>query len=160
MGRKMLMSWMAVASTALLLPTPAVATAPENDCFDVLVMATVVRQTPTVIPECADCIVMRWVMRWPWVIELQVERTIKGKRPPAPLTALTVQHTWVRPHARRWWLRRNNLGVFNVLTPDAGTRLPRCSEASPPARPYIRPAKGQTLADLVREGEERYGRGP
>lgn len=131
----------------------------EPECFDALVSASIERQTPTVVPDCGDdCI----IMRWPWVIELDVERVIKGKVPSGTLTALTVQHTYYRTDlgATRWWLRRNSLGAFNVLHHDEKARLDRCPAEMPPAKPYIQPEDGRMLRDLVREGEGYYGKQP
>lgn len=140
--------------------TPASAdTAAEPDCFDALIYASIVHQTPTVMPDCGDdCI----IMSWPWVLELDVERVSKGNIALGPLTVLTVQHTDYRTDlgARRWWLRRNSLGLFNVLRLSEKTEIPHCAKDAQPARPYIKPADGKTLRDLVKEGEEYYGRHP
>jgi hypothetical protein len=131
----------------------------EPECFDALVSASIDRQTPTVVPDCGDdCI----IMRWPWVIELNVERVIKGKVPSGTLTVLTVQHTYYRTDlgAKRWWLRRNTLGAFNVLHLDQKARSDRCPAGTLPAKPYIQPADGRTLRDLIRESEDYYGKQP
>jgi hypothetical protein len=127
----------------------------ETECFDAEVSATIVRQTPTVMPEC-DCI----IMRWPWIVDLGVRRVHAGHVQRGPLTVLTLQHTDHRSDlgAHRWLLRRNTLGGFNVVHhPERGT-LARCSADAPAARPFIRPADGETLDDLRRDGQEYYGR--
>ncbi len=49
---------------------------------------------------------------------------------------------------------------WNVVHSDQGAPLPRCGADSKPVSPYIRPADGQTLDDLRREGEEHYGPDP
>lgn len=142
---------------AVAVLQPAAARARASDCFDAQVEASIVRQTPTVAPDCGlNCI----LMRWPWIIELEVERVIAGKVPSSPLTVLTVQHTYYRTDLgpRRWWLRRNTLGVFNVLSESEAKRLPRCPKDIPAAAPYIQPAAGRSLQDLAREGEEHYGK--
>jgi hypothetical protein len=135
-----------------------VQSATDQDCFDAIVRAEIVRQTPTLIPECDDCI----IMSWPWVLELDVERVSKGQVALGPLTVLTVQHTYYRTDlgARRWLLRRNSLGTFNVLRIGKKTEVRRCASNLPPAKPYIRPSQGRTLSDLVEEGEKYYGKGP
>ena len=99
-------------------------------------------------------------MSWPWVLELDVERVSKGNVALGPLTVLTVQHTHYRTDlgARRWWLRRNSSGMFNVLRLDEKADVPRCAKNAQPARPYIRPGDGKTLGDLVKEGEKFYGK--
>jgi hypothetical protein len=73
---------------------------------------------------------------------------------------LMMQHAYyVRSNARRWALRRNGLGGFNVVGGDL-KQMTACPSNTSPARPYIRPPEGKTMADLIREGEQRYGEGP
>lgn len=150
-----------VAVSAGVAASPlAAAPAPEADCYDSLVLATIHRQTPTPIPNCGDdCI----VMRWPWIVELDVERVVRGKLVPSRLTVLTVQHSNYRTDlgAWRWRLRRNTLGGFNVIgfkVPgfEDRARLPRCPKGTPPAEPFIEPGEGRTLGDLLRESREQY----
>ena len=70
-----------------------------------------------------------------------------------------MQHTYLKAdRIGRWWLRRNALGVFNALRPEAGTAPPRCAPGLSPAEPFARPGEGKTLQDLEREGEQLYGR--
>lgn len=160
MAANRLISTVLVLGTVYLGPplSSAARAAGEPDCFDAQIYASIARQTPTVIPDCgADCI----IMRWPWILELNVERVIEGKVDSNPLTVLTVQHAYYADlGAGRWWLRRNSLGAFNVLKVSNSTPLPLCSEGAPPARPYIQPSNGKTLRDLEREGEEYYGKQP
>lgn len=59
--------------------------------------------------------------------------------------------------SRRWKLRRNDLGGFNLLR-GAENLKARCAENQPPALAYIKPPDGRTLEDLRREGREHYGR--
>jgi hypothetical protein len=155
------LGWLIVASgAALVAPSShAAAEEAEADCFDALVYASIARQTPTIQPDCGDdCI----VMRWPWIVELDVERAIKGKVPSSRLTVLTVQHSDYRADLgmRRWWLRRNDLGGFNALSFDERVRYPRCPEGTPPAAPFVRPGNGRTIRDLQREGDRHYGKAP
>lgn len=150
--------WSLPIASATILLTASPAFASEAECFDAEVSASISRQTPTVMPDCDDCI----IMSWPWIIELQVERVHAGRLEEGPTTVLTVQHTYYRRDlgARRWWLRRNTLGAYNALRPHEGETPQRCSADRPAARPYIQPADGKTLEDLRREGEEHYGPGP
>ena len=130
----------------------------EPDCFDAAVSASIVRQVPTLHPDCGkDCI----IMSWPWFVELDVERVEEGEAPTGRLTVLTVQHTYyVRDlGVRHWWLRRNAHGGFNMLRLGARPRPSRCAKGTPPARPFIRPGPGRTLRELMREGEAVYGPG-
>jgi hypothetical protein len=143
----------AVAAFTLALALPAQAEEPplSLDCFDVLVSARVAKQTPTAIPNCgADCI----VMQWPWFVELDVDRVLEGVAPTGRVKVLTVQHTDIRTDKTfRWWLRRNTLGGFNARIAWT-TKLPKCKAGELPAKPHIRPSKGQTLDDLERASDE------
>jgi hypothetical protein len=125
-------------------------------CFDALVSARIVRQTPTVIGECGDTCI---IVEWPWIVDLDVRRVLEGNAPSGRITVLTIQHTYYRRGlaAGRWWLRRNSLGTFNVIRTEA-LRPRRCETGMAPAPAYYRPSDGQTLEDLRREGEARYGR--
>lgn len=131
------------------------AVAQDAECYDAEVSARIVSQTPTVIPDCDDCI----IMRWPWIVDLDVRRVHSGEVRRGRLTVLTVQHTDFRPDLGvvRWKLRRNTQGGFNVMWfgEDPGRQ---CSRDEPPASPYITPPNGQNLEDLRREGREHYSR--
>lgn len=146
------------ALLAALLPTAVDARATETqaECFDALVVARLTDQIPTALRECDDCV----VISWPWILQLHVQEVVKGRAPIGPITVLRVQHTSLRTgRSDRWWLRRNALGVFNVLRLDTpNTAPPRCAPGTPPTTPYIQPAEGKTLEDLRREGEQLYGR--
>ncbi|MES2445285.1 MAG: hypothetical protein V4574_20865 [Pseudomonadota bacterium] len=123
----------------------------EQDCYDALVWASAVRQTPTPVPECDDgCI----VISWPWLVDLDIARVIKGRVQPGRLLVIRLQHSYSHPRRHRWWLRRNSLGAFNVLLGDH--RLPRCAPGVAPASPYVSPPKGKTLRDMAREAEARH----
>lgn len=157
-NRRFLLS--AAIAAAGLGGSPSAAAAPASDgrdCFDAAVRATIVRQTPTPFPEFDDGSI---VMRWPWVLELNVERSGRGRVPGGRLTVLTMQHAHYRTHlgARRWLLRRNELGIFNVVEKPKGARLPRCPRGTPPDAPYIRPADGKTLDEIHGEGEAEIER--
>lgn len=128
-------------------------------CFDALVSAKIVRQIPSVFPDCGDdCI----IISWPWFMEIHVKRVIEGQAPTGRQLILTVQHTSFRKNlgTRKWWLRRNSLGGFNLLRLGDNEKLPRCTTDSIAADPYIRPPSGKTLDDLLREGEEVYRHDP
>ena len=145
---------------AMLVATGASAQArnpsTSPDCFDALISARIVKQTPTIIPGCGqDCI----VMEWPWIVEFEVHRVVRGVAPMGRLKVLTMQHTYRRADtdARLWWLRRNAQGGFNALWLGPHPDLPLCRSDAPPAKPYIRPAARQTLDDLEIAGENYYG---
>ncbi len=127
-------------------------------CFDAQVLATLVRQVPTPIPDCGDdCI----VMSWPWILDIKVDTVLAGGARRGPLTVLSVQHTYLRSgRPGRFWLRRNSLGGFNLLRLGDGPKPRRCAKDAAPDNPYITPAEGRTLEDLRREGLDRYGEGP
>jgi hypothetical protein len=125
-----------------------------TECFDAEVSATMLRQTPTAFPRCEDCI----IMRWPWMVDLDVLRVTEALLLSGRLMVLTVQHAEYRTDtgAARLFLRRNELGIYNAVH-SREERLPRCSAGSPPANSFISPTAGQTLADLRRESERSWG---
>jgi len=127
---------------------------PEPQCFDAVVLARVIRQIPSEIPDCGrDCIV--W--SWPWFLDLSVEEVLRGRAPRGRFTALSIQHTYVHRDRQRWWLRRNSLEEFNVVSfGKDGSALPRCKAGAPPAEPYLRPPEGASFQDLVRERVRTY----
>jgi len=132
------------------------AMAQEADCYDAEVSARIVSQTPTVSPDCGDdCI----VISWPWIIDLDVRRIHSGNLRRGRLTVLAILHTDFRRDLgpRRWKLRRNNQGGFNLLR-NAEEVTARCANDATPATAYITPPDGQTLEDLRREGRAHYGR--
>ena len=127
-----------------------------SECFDALVSSRVFREMPTAAFDCGpDCL----VISWPWIVELEVARVLRGSAPKGKLTVLTIQHTHT-VRSRKYfprWLRRNELGTFNVLENDPDKPPQECATNAPPARPYVQPSKGKTLWDLEREGEALYG---
>jgi hypothetical protein len=159
MTLKLPVSAVAVLSILASTPVNAASAADAPECFDAQVYASIVRQTPTTFPDCgSDCI----VMSWPWILELNVKRVLKGNITANRITVVTVQHTYYRTDlgALRWLLRRNSLGAFNVLAGDDLARLARCPRGTEPAKPYVNPPRGKTLVDLAREGGARYGNYP
>ncbi|WP_313005056.1 hypothetical protein [Brevundimonas sp.] len=142
----------ALAAASAWSATSAIAQ--KAECYDAEVSARIVSQTPTIMPDCNDCI----IMRWPWIVDLDVRRAQSGEVRRGRLTVLTVQHTDRRSdRAVRWKLRRNTLGGFNVVWFGEAPKR-RCSPDAPPALAYITPPNGQTLEDLRREGREYYDR--
>lgn len=143
----------AVVVTAAFGTTSALAQ--DTECYDAEVTARIVSQTPTVMRNCDDCI----IMRWPWIVDLDVRRVHSGEVRQGRLTVLTVQHTDFRRDlgAVRWKLRRNSQGGFNVVWFGEDPQR-QCSTGEPPALAYITPPDGQTLEDLRREGREHYAR--
>ena len=132
------------------------ALAEEAECYDAEVSGRIVSQIPTVFPDCGDdCI----VISWPWILDLDVRRVHSGDARRGRMTILAVLHTDYRRDlgSRRWKLRRNDLGGFNLLR-GAENITARCADDEPPATAYIKPPDGQTLEDLRREGREHYGR--
>ncbi|WP_370713211.1 hypothetical protein [Sphingomonas sp. IW22] len=73
---------------------------------------------------------------------------------------LTVQHTDRVSREGTWFLRKNTAGSYNVLAPDGGSGLARCSAEAAPVQYYIRPNGERTLNDLRNEGIRRYGHHP
>lgn len=127
----------------------------SDDCHDAVVAARIIRQTPSVRPECDDCI----IMRWPWFIELDVQRALQGKVRRGRQLVLSVQHNDFRRGlgTTDWRLRRNSEGGFNLLgfAEDGGEA---CPAGTPPSEPPISGGPDTTLEDLRKQGAEYYGR--
>jgi hypothetical protein len=131
------------------------ASASTENCIDALVSAKILRQVPSEFPDCGDdCI----VMSWPWFVDFDVKRVLKGRAPKGRITVLTIQHTSFRRDlpVKAWALRRNDLGGFNLIRTSKADELALCSREVSPAPAYIRPGEGKTLADLIREGERAF----
>ncbi|WP_242122397.1 hypothetical protein [Sphingomonas lacusdianchii] len=142
-----------IAAILVGLATPSAALA-EPACYDAKVRALPVDQVPSEIGDCgSDCI----IMSWPWFVDLQVKRVIDGALPGKMVRALTIQHTYHVSREGIWLLRRNTAGGYNVVVPEDGAALPRCSAGGASVEPYIRPGDGQTLDDLRDAGIRRYG---
>jgi hypothetical protein len=139
----------------LMAATPIAAQTSSPDCYDAIVSAVVVRQQPTLMEDCDDCI----IISWPWFVDLDVRRVVEGRASRGPLTVLAVLHTGYRRDLgqRRWWLRRNTLGGFNLLRFAEDEPPVRCLADAEPARPYYRPGPDQTLTDVRRAAEAKNG---
>lgn len=147
---------MAGLSMAVILLGVGNAKAQDADCYDTEVSARIVAQVPTPFPDSED----GWiVISWPWIVDLDVSRVHFGDARRGRLTVVAILHTSYRRDlgSRRWKLRRNDSGGFNLLR--GGEALRRCAPDQPAARAYITPVEGQTLEDLRHAGHERYGSG-
>jgi hypothetical protein len=145
-----------VLASAVTMPLPAWAgDAPE--CFDAHVFAQEYFQVPSVPGDCAapagqECI----IMVWPWFIDLKVESVFAGRVPTRRLTVLDVRHSNTDTDKQYdLWLRRNNLGGFNIL--HAENKVPRCASDAKPVEAYIQPSAGQTLESLRADGARYFG---
>lgn len=136
----------------LVTAEPASATTSDIECYDLKIRAKPIAQVPTVYPNDPDYI----VISWPWFVDLKVTEVIEGELPQTTITALAVLHTYYIPKTRKWLLRRNAIGTFNLIR--TAEPLPRCPTSAAPAQPYLRPADGKTLDDYRREGEAEYAR--
>jgi hypothetical protein len=125
------------------------------DCYDAVVVAKIMRQTPSVFPDSKDGYI---IMVWPWFLKLEVRRAVSGAVPNGPLVVQSMQHTSFRKNlgSQRWWLRRNSLGGYNLLRFAESERLSKCSADGHLAEPYIRPGPGQTIDSLLSDGERAY----
>ena len=130
-----------------------------GECFDVLVLAKVAGQVPSDTAQSDDGYI---IMSWPYFIDLNIDRVIEGQIEARTITALSVQHTYWRSDlgARKWWLRRNTVSGYNILRIEDGAKLPKCPQGAAPDRAYLEPGPGQTLDDMRRAGEQRYGSRP
>jgi hypothetical protein len=147
----------AITLLAVAVPS-ALANEPFEDvpnCYDAVVTARIVKQIPSVAPECGeDCI----ITVWPWFLDLEVRRSLIGDVPRGRLQVMGMLHTSYRRDLghRRWWLRRNGLGGYNLLRFGAEGSPALCAKDSGPAKAYIMPGAGKTLDDLRTEGERAY----
>ena len=132
----------------------------EAHCYDAHVTARVVGQVPTVVGDPVDengePII---IMRWPWILDLQVRRTHSGDLPHRRVRALSVQHSALATPVREFHLRKNDQGGYNFVWQGQDEAMSLCSPDQPPARAYYVPREGETLDDARREGLRYYGRG-
>lgn len=145
----------ALLLASIVVAAPSARADDEPYCYDAIVKARIVRQTPSVFPDCGgDCI----VMVWPWFIDLDVKGAENGDVPRGRLRTLAMMHTFYLRDlgVRRWWLRRNALSGYNLLRFGAEDKPERCPAGTAPARAYLRLGPGQTLDDLWREGDRAY----
>ena len=138
--------------------TPSPSSSSEG-CFDALVVAAVVGQVPSDLPNPGDGTI---IMSWPYFIDLKIKRVIEGDLDLKELTVLSIQHTYWRSDLgdSRWWLRRNTEGSFNILRVEDDEEPQRCASGILPARAYLTPGPNQSLDDMRRAGEQTYGRWP
>ena len=130
-----------------------------EECFDALVLGEIVGQVPSDFPNPGDGSI---IMSWPYFIDLKIKRVVEGQIEAKGITALSVQHTYWRGDlgTKKWWLRRNTEGSYNILRVEGGKEPSRCSASIAPAPAYLTPARGQTLDDMRRAGEQQYGSRP
>jgi hypothetical protein len=144
---------MLTAPVASIAHAQSLDVAPE--CYDAIVEGKIEKQTPSVFSDSNDGSI---TMVWPWLLSLNVRQVVVGSIPTGPLQVLSMQHTSFRKGlgSRRWWLRRNSLGGFNLLRFAEAEGLPRCAVGREAAQALIRPGPNQTLDDLLRDGERAY----
>lgn len=126
------------------------------DCYDLKIYARVIEQIPSEAPDCADCI----VMRWPWFLDFRVKRVDEGAWTGRALTALSVQHTYLRSRYGSWWLRKNDAGGYNVVQSEDDATPQRCPASTGPASAYLRPGPAASLDQMRAAGERHYGKAP
>ena len=152
------MRFLSVAALVVMVIAPAAHAQGSNDaaeCFDAVVKGRIIEQTPSVFPESYDDSI---TMVWLWFLKLNVSKVEVGSASTGPLLVLSMQHTSFRKDlgSRRWWLRRNSLGGFNLLRFFEAEALPRCAASREAAEALIRPGPKQTLNDLLRDGKRAY----
>lgn len=134
----------------------AEAGARSEPCHDVIVKARIAAQVPSAVPD--DCGPNCIIMVWPWFLDLDVSRMLVGDVPRGRLQVLAMLHVGFAENngTRRWLLRRNTLGGYNLLRLDDERRSKPCARDAEPAMAYIVPGPGRTLADFRVEGERAY----
>jgi hypothetical protein len=127
-----------------------------GDCFDAEVFAKIVDQVPTVALQFDDGSV---VTHWPWMIDLEVKRTLSAASLAGKMTVISLQHTYYRSKlgSKRWHLRRNDQGRYNLLGLASEGIRTRCPDATPPAAAYIALSSDE-IQRLREEGRKYYGR--
>jgi len=130
------------------------ASAGEPECYDAKVRARPVEQVPTVMPQEEGYI----TISWPWFVDLSISKVLKGDVEQSQITVLAVLHNRYLDKTRTWLLRRNSLGMFNVLRPENPDGVQPCDATIAPTEPYLQPGDGQSLEDYRLEGEKRYSR--
>jgi hypothetical protein len=76
-----------------LLAVSAQSAATEQPCADAMVVARIERATPTEIPRIPG----EFVMRWPWVVELDVEQVLIGPIRSGPIEIRADLHSEFNP---------------------------------------------------------------
>lgn len=144
--------WLCSLFAAIAIVEPASGT-PSSDCYDLKINARIVEQIPSEAPECDDCI----ITRWPWFLDFEVKRIVEGEWKDKRLTALSVQHTYLKSRYGTWLLRKNDLGGYNILISKDRMMPIRCPANTRPAIAYLRPGPNQSLDEMRYAGERRYG---
>jgi hypothetical protein len=83
-------SLIAIALTALPITAHAQEPAETPRCFDVAVVARLVRETPEPIPDLGPDVI---VIRWPWVLEFETEDVVIGRVDRRRLRVTASMHT-------------------------------------------------------------------
>lgn len=116
-------------------------TAIEADCYDAHITARVIGQVPTVlgdeVDENGEPII---VMRWPWILDLAVQRLHSGELSHRRVRALSIQHTALGTRVREFFLRKNDQGGYNFVWQTENEAMPLCAPDQSPARAYYVPA--------------------
>jgi hypothetical protein len=143
---------------ALFCFTPSLVLAheasPADVCYDAKIKARAIEQIPSDINNQSDDYL---IMRWPYFVDLRVQRVFKGEDLGNIVSAQSLQHTYFTSQSRTWYLRRNSLGGFNIIEPDYNdTVLKLCDAGSAPVDAFISSSR-QTEAELRAAGQRRYG---
>lgn len=139
-----------------LMATPVLAheggSWPPGECYDAVVDAVILRQLPTQIPDCGpNC----FIMRWPWFVEIDIKRVIKGKAPRGRIAVMTLQHSDILETGKpsRWWLRRTVDGGFNVIWEDRRDLPKACPADAAPTKPFLGVDSAEDRAAALRAAE-------
>lgn len=96
-----------IAIVLAMLPFAARGQEPEPErCFDVAVVARLVRETPGPIPDLGSDVI---VMRWPWVLEFEIEEIAIGEEDRRRLSVSASLHAGFSSQVRHFllFLRRD-----------------------------------------------------
>lgn len=130
----------------------------EQRCYDALVTARIVEQVPTVMDMTVTDSDREFyiIHSWPWILDLAIQRVRSGEVSGRRVRVLSVQHTYFVRRSRDYYLRKNDLGGYNLVRAPEENPLSLCPAETPPARAYYIPGDGKTLEDARREGLRRY----
>lgn len=98
----------------LLLAAPAAADDATPDCVDAVIVAKLVRENPTDLPDAGPDEI---VIRWPWVLTFEVEEVLAGRLSRDTITVVASMHTGFNPEIRHHllFLRKGERGRFRLV---------------------------------------------
>jgi hypothetical protein len=113
------------------------------ECYDAIVRAVPIKQIPSDYNKYKE--EGYFLLRWPWLLELQAERVLSGRVPQGRIRVLSVQHTYMRERTFILHLRQNTIGIYNIVFSSGDIKLKKFLRSAGLADPYISPGEGESL---------------